>query len=279
MGTKREYKQIKWYTKRSSSNNYINIKMFMESTKNEVDFADFVSTMHESKFVIFFFLLAWCFCLSSAVFMCDCECTQRCCCFWLYSSHSRCMCTENGMASLYVVAFFSFSVLFTTHSHIREVFFFISLKIMIATTADLSIIQIYYPFQIYTTHTHIHMHIHIRMRCSRIVSLYICMYNTINVYEEFTADELTEEAAASSLAVCLFFLSFALSVPVACLTLTNTFVRLCPLSLFINSFCPSYVLNKAKRKIHNTKQSKESSGAIHNSIVSRASSAVAVVNV
>lgn len=133
------------------------------------------------------------------------------------------------------------------------------------------------------------------------IYIYIYMYNTINVYEEFTADsllfELTEEAAAaSSLAVCLFSLSLSSRASHSLLRVYSrlqthdsihslfirSFVRsfawnVCPLSLFINLFCPSYVWNKAKRKIHNTEQSKESSGAIYNSIVSRASSVAAAV--
>lgn len=89
-------------------------------------------------------------------------CTRRCCCFHgLFMILGACVprTARHGKFAYY----------FFFHRSTTFMAFFISLKIMIATTADLSI----YPFRIHT-------HASTSMRCSRIVSAYIYIYPSIH---------------------------------------------------------------------------------------------------
>lgn len=86
--------------------------------------------------------------------------------------------------------------------------FFISYKIMIATTAaSISIyIDRYYPFQIHmhTQHIHIHIHMHTRVRsfgCDVLAYLYMCIHNKMCI-DEFTADSFQYKIMCVCVCMC-----------------------------------------------------------------------------
>lgn len=121
----------------------------MESTKNEVDFT--YSTTYESKFVIFFLFSS--FCLSSSVFVCDFVGFVIVVFAIPFSVHVYR--ERHGEFFLSLSQFFSF--FFTTF-----MLYFISFKIMIATTATNTL----YTDTIHSIYTYTQTH---PMRCSRIV--------------------------------------------------------------------------------------------------------------
>lgn len=97
-----------------------------------------IGTTYESKFVSFLLLFSRSVFLFEFSCFCMCVRVHAMLLLSLLYIRSRCMCTEHGMSSLYAI----FSVYLSSSLHYRStalMSFFISYKIMIATTADPSI--------------------------------------------------------------------------------------------------------------------------------------------